>query len=590
MTTLTKSYEQTSLGWQQANLKIISKSAKLVSLIHNRAQLRVHNTKQLQIERELPVRLIICKARRRGVSTGEEADMFEDINRKQNRYGCVASLDTDSTNVVFNMCKVFQDEIPDEKKRLVKRSNRKEIAYAPPHRSSILCQTAGKDVLGRGGTLQIAHLTEVAFWPRAKQQLGSFLPQIPRLPDTCVTIESTSFGTTGEFHDKYWTAVDRLRHNREDYNGYLPIFLSWQDDPEYQMPLPTGYELQPYTDHEIYGDEQHLIHRWGLTPEQLYWRRYTIREDFNCDLAWFMQEYPATAKESFQGTGRMVFLPSKIDYLEKRCHPPIANIEFYEEDGNVKYRNVLRTQNCWSIWAWPERDHEYCQFGDVAEGKASNTDDPRSDSDRSVSIILDRNAFRLPAVYYGRPDTIQFGDQMLFAAKYFNWAWSSPEMNSIGQSILDTFKRAEYSYVYQRERKEDSDNTEDSDLLGWKTTGLTRPLMLDYLIDAVHEDNCELHIMDQRIINEMRTFITNKQGKKEHDAGEFDDCVMALAGVLQLHMRCPMQNRDRGEEALMKEDKPKLNAGEVMGSYDTELDDEDEFEEAFFDDEQEELL
>lgn len=588
--TLLQSYEQTSLGWQQANLKIITKGAKLTSFVHNRAQLRIHNTKQFQITRGLPVRLIICKARRRGVSTYEEAAMFEDVNRKQNRYGCIASADIDSTNVIFNMCKIFQDEMPLKNKRITKHSNRKEITYKPPHRSSIICQTAGKEILGRGGNLQRAHLTEVAFWPRAAQQLGSFLPQIPRLPDTCVVIESTSFGTTGEFHDKYWNAVDRLRNNPEDYDGYMPIFLSWQDDPEYQKDLPQGYKLEPYSDHEIYGDEQHLIYRWGVTQEQLYWRRYTINEDGNRSLKWFMQEYPSTAKESFQGTGRMVFLPSKIDYLEKRCKKPIANIEFYEDGTDVKYRNVLRTQNCWSIWAWPEKDHEYCQFGDVAEGKASDKDDPRSGSDRSVSIILDRNAFKLPAVYYGRPDTVQFGDQMLMAAKFFNWAWSTPEMNGIGQSILDNFKRADYPYVFQREKKEDTDNTEDTDFLGWRTTTRSRKPMIADLVAEIHKDNCELHIMDQRIIDEMRKFIVNADGKEEHDVGEWDDCILALAGALQLHLRCPMQGRNKGEEVLNEDEKQKLRGGQAADTYDTELEDEEEFEASFFGDENDEEL
>ena len=586
---LVKAYEQTSLGWQQSNLKIITKAAKLVSLVHNRAQLKIHNTKQLQITRGLPVRIIICKARQRGVSTGEEADMFEDINRKQNRHGCVISADIDSTNKVFSMCKTFQEEMPSGSARKIKHSNRKEISYVSPHRSSILCQTAGKEVLGRGGTTQRVHATEVAFWARAEQQLFGLLQEVPLLPDTCVSLESTSFGTTGEFHDRYWIAVDRLRRNPEDYNGYLPIFLSWQDDPEYQMALPRGHVLEPYVDHEIYGAEQHLIRRWNLSPEQLYWRRYKIDNDFKRDLSRFMQEFPSTARESFQGTGRMVFLPSKIDYLEKRCHKPIANIEFYEEDGNVKYRNVLRTQNCWSIWAWPERDHEYCQFGDVAEGKASDKDDPRSGSDRSVSIVLDRNAFRLPAVYYGRPDTVQFGDQMLQAARFFNWAWSTPEMNGIGQSVLDTFKRADYPYVYQREKKEDSDNTEDTDLMGWRTTTRSRKPMIADLITEVHKDNCELHIMDQRIINEMRTFIVNGDGKEEHDSGEWDDTILSLAGVLQLHKRCPMTGGKQGEDILSQDEKRKLRGGQAADTYDTELDDEDEFEAAFFEDDDEDL-
>ena len=55
------------------------------------------------------------------------------------------------------------------------------------------------------------------------------------------------------------------------------------------------------------------------------------------------------------------------------------------------------------------------------------------------------------------------------ACKYFNYAWASPEMNSIGMSVLDAMKRAEYQYIYQREHKEETIQREDSKKYGWKT-------------------------------------------------------------------------------------------------------------------------
>ena len=75
--TQTKITDTTSLGWQYNNLKIVNKAGETVKLDHNIAQLRIHNTKRLQLMRDLPVRLIVLKARQEGVSTGEAADMFE---------------------------------------------------------------------------------------------------------------------------------------------------------------------------------------------------------------------------------------------------------------------------------------------------------------------------------------------------------------------------------------------------------------------------------------------------------------------------------------------------------------------------------
>ncbi len=562
---------RTSLGWQRRNLKIVNKKSKVVSLHHNIAQLKTYNTKRLQKENGFPVRIIICKARQMGLSTGEEADMFEDVNRKPNRHGCVISADTDSTNKVFNMCRTFQQELPGDVRRQTRHSNRKEISYTVPHRSSILCQTAGKDVLGRGGTTHKVHATEVAFWARAEKQLFGMLQEVPLEPDTSVAIESTAFGTTGEFHDRFWNAVDRIRSCPTDYNGYLPVFLPWHIFPEYQMAVPANYHLDPYGDHEVYGDEKQLLTKYSCSPEQLYWRRYKIDNDFKKDLPRFMQEYPATARESFQGTGRLVFIPSAVDALERHCKKPVANVEFYRDDsGDVRYRNVHRRQNCWSIWKWPQSNHDYACFGDVAEGLLADPSNPRSDPDRSVSIVLDRTSFDLPAVYYGRPDTIEFGDQMLMGAEFFRMAWSSPEMNSIGQSVLDTFKRAEYPYIYQREHKEETDVEEDSSFLGWKTTVKTRKPMIADLITVVNEG--ELHVYDQRIIDEARSFVHDKNGKPCADTGRHDDCIMSLAGVIQLHQRCPYGDDDY--EFLNKPAKEKATVP-VAGEYDDDDDDED---------------
>jgi hypothetical protein len=145
-------------------------------------------------------------------------------------------------------------------------------------------------------------------------------------------------------------------------------------------------------------------------------------------------------------------------------------------------------------------------------------------------------------------------------------------MNSIGQSVLDTFRRDEYPYIYQREHHEDQDVTEDSKLLGWKTTVKTRKPMIADLVKVVQEG--ELVIFDIRILDEFRVFVENASGKPEAEVGEFDDCVIMVAGLVQLHQRCPM-NDQLEEEAKSNEDVG-VDKSLVAGSVDdfSDLDDE----------------
>ena len=584
MEKLLEDYKTTSLGWQQENLKIVDKKSRLIPLIHNMAQLKVYNAMALQIKYDLPIMLLIYKARQEGISTFIEGCIFENTNRRENWHACLVSMDIDGTDKVFRMTKLFQQEIPSDNKRRTENSNRKEIVYAQPHRSSILCQTAGKEVLGRGGTTQGVHATEVTFWKNAEKQLLGLLQEVPDEPDTMIVLETTANGTINAFSKRYWAAVKRLRglyKNNEDgekvidptvLRGYLPIFLSWQDFEEYQIPLPKGHKTVPNMTPEMeeYVKEG-LEMGISLTKEQIYFALLKVQNKCGGDYDLFKQEYPRTAREAERATGRMVFKPIDLDIMEQSCQTPEATIEFYEIEGKVKYRHVNRRLNCWSVWKWPQSNHSYVCFGDVAEGILSDPNDAKSDPDRSVAGIMDRNDFDVPATYYGRPDTIDFADQMIMGSKFFNYAWASPEMNSIGQSVLDAFKRADYPFIYSREHKEETVQREDSKKLGWKTTLKTKKPMIADLQKATQEH--ELTVYDIRFIEEMRVFIWNPQGKPQAETGEHDDCVITLAGLVQLHQRCPL-NEDLSWD---REDiQPERNIA-VMGAVEVE-EDEDELD------------
>ena len=584
---IVEEFKQTSLGWQSENLKIIDKNSRLVHLDHNITQMRVEKAMQLQRQYHLPIMLLIYKARQEGVSTKIEADIFERVNRMPNRHACVVSMDDVSTNKVFGMCRIFQEQLPDAIKHPTERSNAREIKYSAPHRSSILCQTAGTKTLGRGGTTNYIHATEVTFWANAEAQLLGLLQEVPDAEDTMIVLETTANGIGNAFSKRYWDAVKRLRGLYKDgvmdptvLRGYLPIFLSWQDFPEYQMPLPKGSKEVPGMTPEM---EKYIQEGLDMTPpvvltkEQIYFALLKVQNKCGGNYDLFKQEYPRTAREAERSSGRMVFNAAALDKMERQCRPPVATIEFYMSEATVKYRHVNRSENCWSVWKYPIKNHGYIVFGDVAEGLLSDPKDTKSRPDRSVAVVLDRTRLDIPMVYYGRPDTIEYGDQMVMASKFFNYAWSSPEVNSIGQSILDAYKRAGYQYIFNRQYKEETEVTEDSDKLGWKTTTLTRKPMIADMQKVVNDG--QLIIYDVRIIDEMRLFIWNQQGKPEGRPGENDDCVIAMSGAVQLHQRCPFHTDFSWADRFEDKD---VNLMAVVGA--TDFDDDDDGDDLMYED------
>ena len=90
-------------------LKIITMQGKLEFLDLNLPQQKVHSVLGRQQDAGLPIRVIILKARREGVSTYVEGRFFREINRKPMRYACVCSADIDATDKVFKMASLFQD-------------------------------------------------------------------------------------------------------------------------------------------------------------------------------------------------------------------------------------------------------------------------------------------------------------------------------------------------------------------------------------------------------------------------------------------------------------------------------------------------
>jgi len=109
------------------NLSIINMQGELQLLDLNYAQSIVHSKLELQRRAGLPMRAIILKARREGVSTYIAGRFFREINRRPMRFATVCSVDTDATQKVFKMSSLFQEKIPGDISLKTKYSGRNEI-------------------------------------------------------------------------------------------------------------------------------------------------------------------------------------------------------------------------------------------------------------------------------------------------------------------------------------------------------------------------------------------------------------------------------------------------------------------------------
>ena len=533
--------EYTVPSWMESNLKIVNIDGRIVPLSLNIAQRMLHKTiEEVQLSKGYPVRAIILKARRTGMSTYAEGRFFREINHRSHVNAVVASADIASTNKVFKMAKMFQKNMPVSVQRNTDYSNRKEIVYSDPHGSAFIAQTAGTDVLGRGGQTHYFHPTEFAFWKDAKTQFGGAMQEVPD-KDSMVIIESTANGIGGTFHDMFWQAMDDWKYSKSPGN-FLPIFLPWFVDPSYWRKIPYDVKFkvgQPHASNtpvEWLAVEDRMVREYGLSKEQLYWRRWAIKNKCQNDLNLFQQEYPFSPEVAFNATGRNVFLHSKIEKLE--CKPGHAALLIKTSD-HIQAESVQRTRNCWQIWRKPQEGHGYCIGIDTMEGTQSDPDDPKSNYDYHAVSVFNRNTGEIVAVYLGRGGQSEVGQQCVLAAKWYNNAWIAPEL-PMGMVVLDVLKESGYDRIYQRQMADEQRVESDSLNLGWRTTILTRPKMVDNFKTAFREGDIKIYSQD--LVDEMKTFVYDKHGTPRHRSGKHDDLLFASMIALQLHLRLPFQS------------------------------------------------
>ena len=170
--------------------------------------------------------------------------------------------------------------------------------------------TAGSKGGGRSSTPTLLHLSEAAHYEDPDFLVG-VLNAVPRTPETTVVIESTANGFN-HFHERWERAVAGAE-DPETGGYYVPLFYGWQDNPYNSVAFISDTAKARFEatvgDAEAGGDDEELWlqETYGVTLEQLRWRRLTRDEECGGDIEHFHQEHPATPEQAFIGSGRPVF-------------------------------------------------------------------------------------------------------------------------------------------------------------------------------------------------------------------------------------------------------------------------------------------
>lgn len=267
-----------------------------------------------------------------------------------------------------------------------------------------------------------------------------------------------------------------------------------------------------------------LIH-WSLHPDK--------------DINWFKEESrnlgrKRTAQElecEFLTSGYNVFDLRKIRQIEEE----LAMIEPIDIIG---YNDIGEPTG----YIYEEVDHSftYTIGADVSSGKSR---------DFSTFSVMRSDGVEV-ACYKGKCSLSEFTDLLEQYGTYYNMATIAPEVNNMGNAIVELLIERNYPNMYimkdisKVERGMSmGDEYQEHSVYGWLTTGKTRNKMLAALDDDLERD--EIVIRNPFFCKEAYTFIYNENNKPialgkdghkgdnmvdyDNDTSYHDDMIIAVA-------------------------------------------------------------
>ena len=452
----------------------------------------------------------ILKARQEGFSTLWLALYFLDTINNPLTQSIIVAHDAETTERLFKIIHRFYESLPPEKKRPKKYSNKREIEFSDID-SIISVGTAGAVNLGRGGTINNAHLSERAFWRNGGDVELGLLEAVPF--DGNVTRETTANGLN-EYYE------ERQEQERGE-SSFIPRFFGWNLHPEYKIAVPPDFQITE--------EEAALAKAYALSEEQLAWRRVKAKDLKEK----FVQEYPLNAQEAFVSSGNPYFdrayLFDLLNSLQEARWNPLGGVTI--PDAYARVRAAYQKGQL-HLWQLPEPGKRYAIGADTAEGLDA---DDKHDFDSAD--VGEKETWTQVAHLHGLWDTHEYGLLLAELGAWYNNALLGVERNNHGHAVLNaTIHTARYPNVYYHEEY-DEHKEKAQRKPGWPTTPKTKYFALDGLATAI--DNREIHLRSRLTVQELLTFVKQAGGKAGGEGKSHDDAVTSLAILRQMFATRP---------------------------------------------------
>ncbi|MDE1176723.1 MAG: terminase [Edaphobacter sp.] len=429
---------------------------------------------------------IVLKARQMGITTWIAARLFLKTVTAPGVLTVQVAHTREAAEGIFRMVQRFWEHLPDEIRSGPLRRGRANIGQMtfPELDSEFRILSAGDPGAGRGLSIQNLHLSEVSQWAGdAAETLAGLRAALA--PSGEIVIESTPRGAQGCFYDEW---------NRAPGNGTVQHFFPWWLEPAYISAAPLGKDPGDAPESTYTDEERRLVASHNLTPQQIGFRR-SLESSFHRLRA---QEYAEDAVSCFLSSGNCCFDTGIIQSRLDLAPPPVER----RPDGL-------------HLWLPPEPGRRYLLGVDTSGGGA--------DGDFAAIQVIERETGLQCAELQHRLPPMQLAHAAIELAREYNQALIAVERNNHGAGVLAHIQNARYPALYATAGHQDDRGGQH----GWLTSLATKPVMIARLNDLLAQS--PQVFASERLLREMRSYITLPRGGTGAASGAHDDCVMAIA-------------------------------------------------------------
>jgi hypothetical protein len=505
-------------------------SQRLTPFKLNPSQRKVHAALKTQNDKNRPMRAVVLKARRQGISTYFDNLLACHGIARSGTNAMIVTHDFKSSKELFKNPKTLLTEsLPSQKslKSILNLQGMTQHKITFPHAmgdSYLTIATAGNVEGGRGMSLTDLHCSEAAFYP-GQGTFAALLPTVPRAEDTIIAVETTANGRTGVgevFYD-FWNAS--VRGDTE----FIAIFLSWLIDPtcvDYDHPVTDAPK----------DDDERLLMKEGVnidgqlvkaSLEQIAWRRMTI-DSPACRgyVEIFDQEFPVTPDVAFISTGEPAFTREEMA-IARNSISSFKRVEIAGELG-PGIHIYCKPNDVSPVLQWepPIKDHRYYAGVDAARGK--------DEGDFAAIVVLDGETGHQVLRYAQRVDPEYLARLCHYVGHYYNKAMLCIELTgNLGlwcqMRLRDYFHYPNlYRWRGTRDDKVAPGFTagKRGGTYGWETTYRSRERLLITFRESILHRMCT--VRDEEVVRQMDVATRKDSWERWEIAFGHDDVLMAF--------------------------------------------------------------